>query len=65
MKHPKSEEEIEPVAVRRATAARLLDCSPSTIHSLIKRGDLKIIKVGADQRVTVASIRRLATPAPV
>jgi len=56
-------EETEPLAVRRVTAARMLDCSPATVHKLIKNGQLKTIKVGSDQRVTVASIRKLATPA--
>jgi excisionase family DNA binding protein len=50
----------EPVAVRRSTAATMLDCSATTIHKLIHQGKLEVIKIGADQRVTVASIRRLA-----
>jgi len=50
----------EPVAVRRATAATMLDCSATTIHRLIHEGKLKVVKIGADQRVTVASIKRLA-----
>ena len=52
---------LEPIAVRRATAAVMLDCSTTTIHKLIHQGKLEVILVGADQRVTVASIRRLAT----
>jgi excisionase family DNA binding protein len=51
---------LEPVAVRRETAARLLDCSPTTIWKLVKAGKLDAVKVGSDDRVTVESIRRLA-----
>ena len=53
--------ELEPVAVKRATAARLLDCSPVTIHRLIKEGKLKTCKVGSDLRILVASIKELAS----
>lgn len=52
----------EPLAVRRETAARMLDCSSATIWKLCRQGKLRTVKVGADQRVTVASIRALATP---
>ena len=51
---------IEPVAVRRTTAAKLLDCSPSTIWKLCRAGKLDVVKIGADDRVTIASIRRYA-----
>lgn len=51
---------IEVVAVRRETAARMLDCSLTTIWKLSKEGKLDAIKVGADDRITVESIRRLA-----
>jgi hypothetical protein len=53
-------EAIEPVAVRRETAAAMLDCSPTTIWRLCKEGKLDVVKVGSDSRVTVESIRRLA-----
>jgi len=46
---------------KRATAARMLDCSPSTIHKLIVQGKLDTAKVGDDLRVTVDSIKRYAT----
>jgi hypothetical protein len=49
---------IEPVAVKRATAARMLECGPTKIWELCKSGKLATIKVGADDRVTVDSIRR-------
>jgi excisionase family DNA binding protein len=50
---------IEPVAVRRRTAAQMLDCSETTVWKLAKEGKLKTVKVGADDRITVASIRAL------
>ena len=52
--------ELEPVAVRRGTAGRMLDCSPSTINKLIKSGRLKTVQVQTDLRITVESIRALA-----
>jgi hypothetical protein len=51
---------LKPVAVRRKTAAQMLDCSETTVWKLCKAGKLETIKVGSDDRVTVASIRRLA-----
>ncbi len=51
---------LEPVAVKRATAARMLDCSTTTIHRLIAEKKLSTIKVGSDLRITMASIRRFA-----
>jgi hypothetical protein len=52
---------IEPVAVRRKTAARMLDCSESTVWKLQKSGALDVIKVRGDDRITVESIKRLST----
>jgi hypothetical protein len=51
---------IEPVAVRRKTAAAVLDCSETSVWKLEKLGLLDTIKVGADVRITMASIRRFA-----
>jgi len=53
--------QFEPLAVRRQTAAKMLDCSETTIHKLIGEGKLETILVGADKRITVDSIRRFAT----
>ncbi len=53
--------ELEPLGVRRTTAARMLDCSPTTVWKLCKAGKLDTFKVGDDMRVTVASIKRFAT----
>ena len=50
---------IEPYAVRRQTAAKLLDCSPSTVYKLCKQGVLQTVKVGADERVLYSSIKAL------
>jgi hypothetical protein len=49
---------MEPVAVRRKTAGRMLDCSETTVWKLCKEGKLATIKVGNDDRVTVESIKR-------
>jgi hypothetical protein len=60
---PHSNEEdvvIEPVAVRRKTAAAMLDCSETTIWRLCKAGLLSTIRVGSDERVTTSSIKQLA-----
>ena len=50
---------VEPVAVRRATAAAMLDCSESSILNLEKAGKLKTVLVGKDRRITVESIKSL------
>ena len=50
---------IEPVAVRRRTAAAMLDCSESTVRKLEVEGKLKTILIGADRRITVESIKAL------
>lgn len=51
---------LEPLAVKRVTAARMLDCGVTTIWRLCKEGKLETIKVGSDERVKVASIKRYA-----
>lgn len=50
---------IEPVAVRLDTAGRILDIGKTTVWRLCREGRLTTIKIGADHRVTVESIRRL------
>ena len=52
---------LEPVAVRRATAARMLEVSVTTVWRLVQEGKLETVKIGADDRITVASIRRFGT----
>ena len=58
---------IEPLAVKRITAAKILDCGLTKIYHLVKAGELEEIRLGADPRVTTASIQRfvqrqIATP---
>lgn len=48
----------EALAVKRSTAARMLDCGATKVWELQKSGDLETIKIGADDRITVDSIRR-------
>lgn len=62
MKEPKEVVIMEAVAVRRATAAKMLDCSTTTVWKLSRAGRLKTIKVGADDRITVESIKALLKP---
>ncbi len=50
---------IQPVAVRRKTAAAMLDCSESTVLKLEREGKLKTVLVGKDRRITVDSIKSL------
>lgn len=62
MKHQKDPEvTFEPLAVKRTTAADLLDCGPTTIWKLEKAGKLDTIKVGKDTRITMESLRRYAS----
>lgn len=49
---------IEPLAVKRSTAAKMLDCGATKIYGLCRAGKLKTIKVGADRRITVESIKQ-------
>lgn len=50
---------IEPLAVRPATASKLMDCGRSRIYELIREGRLEVVRIDSDQRVTVRSIKRL------
>jgi hypothetical protein len=50
---------LEPVAVRRKTAAAMLDCSESTVRKLELERKLDTILVGKDRRITVASLKAL------
>lgn len=51
---------LEPLAVRRRTAAAMLECSETSIWKLVKEGRLRTLKIGADQRILVTSIREFA-----
>lgn len=48
---------LEPVAVKRGTAAKMLDCSITTIHKLVTEGQLRTIGLRGDRRITVESIK--------
>ena len=48
---------IEPQAVKRSTAARMLDCGQTKVYELARAGKLETILLGADVRITVASIK--------
>ena len=50
---------LDPIAVKRTTAARMLDCGPTTIWRLCKEGKLDTVRIGADERITVESIKRI------
>jgi hypothetical protein len=50
---------IEPFAVRRRTAAAMLDCSESTVLKLERLGKLETVLIGTDRRITVKSIKAL------
>jgi excisionase family DNA binding protein len=52
---------LEPIAVKGTTAAKMLDCGATTIWRLVKNGTLETIKIGSDTRITVESIRRVGT----
>jgi len=51
---------VEPVGVRKTTAARMLDCGLTKIYELVKEGKLRTFKVGDDDRVLVSSIKKYA-----
>lgn len=48
----------EPLVVKRSTAARLLDCSQTSVWKLCRSGILDTVKLGDDPRITMASLRR-------
>lgn len=48
---------VEPIAVRYITAAKMLEVSESTVRKLEREGKLRTILVGADRRVTIESIK--------
>jgi excisionase family DNA binding protein len=42
------------------SAAELLDCSRSTIYGAMKRGEIRYVRIGADRRIPVEEVRRIA-----
>lgn len=51
----------KPLVCAPNTAARLLDCSRSKIYALMKAGTLTYIQIGADRRIPIKEIERIAT----
>jgi excisionase family DNA binding protein len=50
---------IDQLAVRISTAAKMVECSESTIRKLLREGKLETTLVGADKRIPVDSIKAL------
>ena len=48
-----------PIAVSVAHAAKLVDCSPDHIYRLIRRGRLKVRRVGRKSFISPAELRRV------
>lgn len=55
----KTDADQQPLLLKAGNAARLLDCSRSTIYALIARGELRVVRVGNLLRVPLSEIRRL------
>jgi excisionase family DNA binding protein len=51
--------EVERLAVRVETAAKMLDISKSKAHQLIREKKLPAVKIGDTLRVPVAGLRQL------
>lgn len=50
----------EPLLLSPNSAARMLDVSRSTVYMLMKTGRLAWVPMGADRRIPVEEIRRVA-----
>jgi hypothetical protein len=61
--NPEEVVKYEPLAVGKRTAGRMLDCSYSTVYKLCRQGKLQTIRIGADERVLVSSIRKFVKEA--
>ena len=48
------------IACKPQTAARVLDCGIGSVYRLIKAGKLQVVPFGADQRIVVESLKKLA-----
>jgi excisionase family DNA binding protein len=48
---------LQPILVDAATAARLLACSPRTVFSLAKRGELPRVMIGRAVRYSVQTLQ--------
>jgi excisionase family DNA binding protein len=49
---------VQPIAVKAATASKMLDCSRAHIYQLIERGELRRLEVSGSKaiRVPIADI---------
>jgi len=63
MTNTESVANLEPIAVKKSTAAKMLDCGPTTIWRLCKEGKLDTVRIFADERITVESIKRIGSTA--
>ena len=50
-----------PFVVSPQTTAEMLDCSRAHVYRLLQAGELEAVKIGRSTRISVESIRRLAT----
>lgn len=55
----KTEQALQPLTVRVATAVRITGLSRSRIYELIQSGDLETIKVGRATLIQFQSLRKL------
>lgn len=55
-----TESQFEPLAVSPSTAARLLDIGRSSVYAHMAAGNLRFVHVGADRRIPIEEIRRIA-----
>lgn len=55
--------EIEPVLMRPARFARLVDLGRSKIYEMIQCGEIRAIKVGGALRIPVSELERLKSSA--
>lgn len=51
---------VKPLLLSPNSAARALDVSRSTIYGLMKAGHIKYVQVGADRRIPVDEIDKIA-----
>ena len=54
---------VEPTAVEFQEAARMLSCSPRHIARMVAQRQLRVVMVGSLRRISVESIRDMATRA--
>jgi excisionase family DNA binding protein len=50
----------EPLLLSPNTAAKMLDVSRSTVYMLMKNGILSFVQMGADRRIPIEEVKRVA-----